>query len=138
MKAQNKRTFHLFFGKCSDKVTKMTGSPMAFLIAAGGVIVWLVSGPVFHYSDTWQLIINTSTTIVTFLMVFLIQQSQNKDTRAIHLKLDELISATQKASNQMINIEDKDEDDLDALKETYAQIGDKLKSLSKNDNREKK
>src|SRR5882757_2074643 len=94
------------FDKFSSKVTNAAGSPTAFISAFLIIILWGVTGPVFRYSDTWQLAINTGTTIVTFLMVFVIQQSQNKDTKALHLKLNELIACNQGASNRLIDIED--------------------------------
>lgn len=123
---KKKSRFAVTFDRFSTKVTKATGSPMAFLLALGVVIAWCVSGPVFHFSDTWQLVINTGTTIVTFLMVFLIQQSQNKDTIALQLKLNELIACNEKASNRLIDIEDLTEDELVVLKKFYV----KLSSLS--------
>src|SRR5689334_23089940 len=94
------------FDKFAAKITKAAGSPYAFTGAFVIIILWALSGPLFDYSDTWQLVINTSTTIVTFLMVFVIQQSQNKDTMAIQLKLNELIASTKGASNRLIDIED--------------------------------
>src|SRR6185503_18392121 len=98
-----------WFDRFSSAVTRATGSTQAFLIALGIVVLWGLTGPIFHFSDTWQLVINTGTTIVTFLMVFLIQQSQNKDTMAIQLKLNELIAASG-ASNRLIDVEDITED----------------------------
>src|SRR3954447_9619809 len=92
--------------------TAWTGSSWAFAIALGIIIVWLATGPLFNYSDTWQLIINTGTTIVTFLMVFLIQRSQNKDSLAIQLKLNEIVAALEGASNRLINVEDLSEDEV--------------------------
>ncbi len=89
------------FDRFSTRITKVTGSPAAFIIALSMIVVWSISGPIFNYSDTWQLVINTSTTIITFLMVFLIQQSQNKDTVALQLKLNELIAATQGAATAL-------------------------------------
>lgn len=112
------------FDRFSTRITKVTGSPVAFIVALTLVIVWAVSGPVFGYSDTWQLAINTSTTIITFLMVFLIQQSQNKDTIALQLKLNELIAATQGASNRLIDIEDLTEEELMVLKKFYIKLAD--------------
>jgi low affinity Fe/Cu permease len=109
----------LFFDTFSNKATKWTGSPFAFIIAFVAVIIWACTGPLFHYSDTWQLVINTSTTIITFLMVFLIQQSQNKDTVALHLKLDELLAANTSTSNRLIDVEDLNEDELEKLKDFY-------------------
>lgn len=111
------------FDKVSNKVTKATGTPAAFLIAAGIVIAWAVSGPLFGFSDTWQLVINTGTTIITFLMVFIIQQSQNKDTMAIQLKLNELIASNEKASNRLIDIEDLSDEELQTLKKFYIKLG---------------
>lgn len=105
-------------------ITKATGTPVAFFLAFGVVITWAISGPLFDYSDTWQLVINTSTTIITFLMVFIIQQSQNKDTVAIHLKLNELIAATKGASNRLIDIEDLSEEELQTLKRFYVKLSE--------------
>ncbi|WP_447641586.1 MULTISPECIES: low affinity iron permease family protein [Chitinophagaceae] len=126
MQKSNKKSLHAYFEKYSGKVTCWAGSPAAFMIAFITILVWLICGPVFHYSDTWQLLINTGTTIITFLMVFLIQQSQNKDTRALHIKLDGLISANQNADNKLINIEELDEEDLLKMKEYYTEIVEKL------------
>ncbi len=115
--------------RMSRKVTVWTGSSWAFGAAAGLVMMWGATGPAFHYSETWQLVINTSTTIVTFLMVFLIQRSQNKDSRAVHLKLNEIVSAMQGASNRLIDVEDLTEDELEILHEYYT----KLSELAKRD-----
>lgn len=113
-----------FFEKISTKITTWTGSPVAFGVAFFVVLAWVLSGPVFHYSDTWQLVINTGTTIITFLMVFLIQKSQNKDSKAIQLKLNELIAASRHASNRMVDIEDLTESELDVLHKYYQKISD--------------
>lgn len=113
-----------FFDNFSSKVTKITGRPVAFFTALGIVIIWGLSGPLFGYSDTWQLVINTSTTIITFLMVFVIQQSQNKDTMAMQLKLNELIAANKEASNRLIDIEDLSEAELNTLKKFYIKLAD--------------
>lgn len=121
-KEEKKNNGFMFFNKFSKYVTKATGSPYAFLIATIVVIVWAALGPVFGFSDTWQLVINTSTTIITFLMVFVIQQSQNKDTVAIQLKLNELLAAKKEASNRLINIEDLTEDELDKIKKFYIKL----------------
>ena len=121
---KKKNRLSLLFGKMSNKVTKATGSPMAFITALTIVLIWAVTGPLFGYSDTWQLVINTGTTIVTFLMVFIIQQSQNKDTVAIQLKLNELIACSEKASNRLIDIEDLTEDELDKIKKFYIKLAD--------------
>lgn len=112
------------FDRFSKKVTKATGSPFAFILAFLVVIVWALLGPVFGFSDTWQLVINTGTTIITFLMVFVIQQSQNKDTMALQLKLNELIASSERASNRLVDIEDLTEDELDKLKRFYIELSD--------------
>ncbi|HEX6430708.1 MAG TPA: low affinity iron permease family protein [Niastella sp.] len=119
---KKKNSFSMLFEKMSNKVTKATGSPMAFITALTVVILWGVTGPIFGFSDTWQLVINTGTTIVTFLMVFIIQQSQNKDTTAIQLKLNELIACNEKASNRLIDIEDLTEEELDKIKKFYIKL----------------
>lgn len=119
-----KNTSGNFFEKASTKITNWTGSPVAFGVAFLIVIVWILSGPVFNYSDTWQLVINTGTTIITFLMVFLIQKSQNKDSKAIQLKLNELIAASRHASNRMVDIEDLTETELDVLRKYYRKLSD--------------
>src|ERR1700712_2851052 len=116
----NKKTN--LFEKFSNWATNATGSSTAFIIAITIIIIWGVTGPIFKYSDTWQLIINTGTTIVTFLMVFLIQKSQNKDSKAVHLKLNELIAAQEGTSNRMVNIEDLTEKDLDHLHKFYVHL----------------
>lgn len=117
---QKKRNrFVLWFEKLSTRITKATGSPRAVLIACLVIIIWFCTGPLFHYSDTWQLVINTGTTIITFIMVFIIQHSQNKDTTAIQLKLNELIATNDKSSNRLVNIEDLTEEELTALKGFY-------------------
>ena len=106
----------------SRAVTAWTGSSWAFAIAAGVIIIWLVTGPMFHFSDTWQLVINTGTTIVTFLMVFLIQRAQNKDSLAIQLKLNEIVAAVPGASNRLIDVEDMSESDLLRLHAFYSRL----------------
>lgn len=111
-----------FFDKFSTTATKLTGSVWAFIIALAVIIVWGITGPIFNFSDTWQLVINTGTTIITFLMVFIIQQTQNKDTTAIHLKLNELIASNSKASNRLVDAEDLTEEELQVLKKFYIKI----------------
>ena len=103
----------------SLKATKATGTSAAFMIALAVLIIWGVSGPLFHFSDTWQLVINTGTTIVTFLMVFLIQRTQNKDALAIHLKLNEIVAALEGASNRLIDVEDLTEGEIEILHKHY-------------------
>ncbi len=119
---ETKKNFKSFFDKMSSVITKATGSPAAFIIALSVVIIWGISGPVFRYSNTWQLVINTGTTVITFLMVFVIQQSQNKETMAIQLKLNELIASGEKASNRLIDIEDLTEDELKVIKKFYTKL----------------
>ncbi|MEO6612986.1 MAG: low affinity iron permease family protein [Chitinophagaceae bacterium] len=119
-----------FFEKFSAGVTKATGKPAAFILAMFVIIAWAVTGPLFHFSDTWQLVINTGTTIITFLMVFVIQQSQNKDTVAIHLKLNELIATSPVASNRLVDVEDITAEELETLKKFYI----KLSALAKKEN----
>lgn len=111
-------TFHHFARQLAEAV----GSPWAFLLALIVVIMWLASGSTFHYSDTWQLVINTGTTIVTFLMVFLIQNTQNRDAKAIHLKLDELIRGMTGARNRLIDLEEMSEAELDDLQRQFAKF----------------
>jgi low affinity Fe/Cu permease len=111
----------------SRVVTHWAGSSWAFGLAALVVVVWLVTGPLFHYSDTWQLVINTGTTVVTFLMVFLIQRSQNKDSRAVHLKLNEIVSALEGASNRLVDVEDLSEEELTILHGYFCTLSEMAK-----------
>ncbi|CAM3417165.1 low affinity iron permease family protein [Elizabethkingia occulta] len=120
--------FKAFFETFANKATSFTGSSSAFTIALAIVIIWLLSGPFFNYSETWQLIINTGTTIITFLMVFLIQKSQNKDSKAIQLKLNELIAASKDASNRMVDIEDLTEKELDQLHQYFVTLAQMTKN----------
>jgi low affinity Fe/Cu permease len=116
-----------FLEKFATVATKWTGSSAAFLIATGVILCWIITGPLFGFSDTWQLIINTGTTIVTFLMVFLIQRAQNKDSLGVHLKLNELIASQQGASNRLINIENLTEQELLVLQKYFGELADKSK-----------
>ena len=111
-----------FFERMSNKITHFTGSSHAFMVAVVIILVWAVTGPLFNYSSTWQLIINTGTTIITFLMVFIIQKSQNKESKAIQLKLNELVASAKGASNRLVNIEDLDEMELDQLHALYNKL----------------
>lgn len=113
-----------FFEKFANLATTFTGSSSAFLGALLIVIIWAVSGPIFNYSETWQLVINTGTTIITFLMVFLIQKSQNKDSKAIQIKLNEIIASNERASNRIVDIEDLTEKELDQLHLYYEKLAD--------------
>jgi len=117
---KNKNLFERF----ANWATNATGSSGAFILAMVVIIVWILTGPIFNYSDTWQLVINTGTTIITFLMVFLIQKTQNKDSKAIHLKLNELLASHQGASNRMVDIEDLTEQELDQFHKFYVQLSD--------------
>lgn len=110
------------FGRFAARSARFVGSRWSFLAAIGVVVIWGATGPIFHYSDTWQLVINTGTTIVTFLMVFLIQNTQNRDARAIHLKLNELIHGVDKAKNKMIDIENLSDHELEDLAQTYEKL----------------
>ncbi len=112
-----------FFTSFATKTAKIMGTSWAFLSAALVIAVWAVTGPLFHYSDTWQLVINTGTTIVTFLMVFLIQNTQNRDGKAMQLKLDELISAVKEAHNDMIDIESLTDEQLEEIAKKYKKVG---------------
>ena len=110
------------FETLSETVTKWAGSTEAFATALGVIVVWAIVGPLFRYSDTWQLAVNTGTTIVTFLMVFLIQRSQNKDAMALHLKLNEIVAAMEGASNRLIDVEALTERDLATLRRHYQEL----------------
>jgi len=118
-KHDGKSGFERVLENVARKVTNWTGSTSAFALSVSVVLIWLLTGPLFHYSDTWQLVINTGTTIITFLMVFLIQRSQNKDSLALHLKLNELVAAMTGASNRLIDVESLSERDLHALHTHY-------------------
>ena len=114
----------------SQAITRFTGTTPAFCLALGLVLVWGLLGPVFGFSNTWQLVINTSTTIVTFLMVFLIQRTQNKDSLAIHLKLSEIVSALEGASNRLIDVEALSEKDLETLHQYYGELAKLARTAS--------
>ncbi|MDO7875723.1 low affinity iron permease family protein [Hymenobacter sp. ASUV-10] len=116
-----------FFGRLAESITKFSGSTAAFILAATTVLAWAITGPLFKYSETWQLVINTGTTIVTFLMVFLIQRAQNKDSLVLHLKLNELIAATKGASNRLINAQDFSEEEIRLIHEFYCLLAEKAK-----------
>ena len=115
------------FMRMAKAASSFAGRPLCFGIAMLSLIVWAASGPIFGFNDTWQLIINTATTIITFLMVFLIQNTQNRDTEAMQLKLDELIHVTRAANNELLNLEDLDEKELDSMRERYQALADRAK-----------
>jgi low affinity Fe/Cu permease len=123
-KRKNKNGFKSKFETAAGAVTRATGSSTAFLISMVVILIWAVTGPIFNFSDTWQLVINTGTTIITFLMVFVIQQSQNKDSLAIQLKLNELIAAEERASNRLIDVEDLTQEELEILKKFYIRLSE--------------
>lgn len=122
MKQLKESQNHSAFEHFSAKVTRAAGSTAAFLIALGLVIVWGITGPLFHYSEGWQMVINTGTTIITFLMVFLIQKAQNKDSLAIQLKLNELVAAHEFASNRLVNVENMSEEEMKVIQKYYSQL----------------
>ena len=124
---KGKHSIARFFNYFSAKVTHLAGTPITFILAFVIIIIWAITGPIFNFSDTWQLVINTGTTIITFLMVFVIQQTQNKDTLALQLKLNELIAANEKASNRLVDIEDLTEEELEVLKKFYIKVAEKAK-----------
>lgn len=122
---QQKKREAKFFEKLAGKATQASGSTPAIIISFSLIIVWAISGPFFDYSETWQLIINTGTTIITFLMVFLIQKAQNKDSKAVHIKLNELVAANSRASNKMVDVEDLTEQELAILEKFYGRLKQK-------------
>ncbi len=118
------KKIHTLFDKLATKATCAAGSTFSFIAAVLIVLLWVVSGPFFHFSETWQLVINTGTTIITFLMVFLIQKSQNKDSLAIQLKLNELVAAHEFASNRLVNVENMTEDELKVIQKYYKKLSE--------------
>jgi low affinity Fe/Cu permease len=122
MTRKKKNNLSELLERFSLKATKATGTSKAFILALTVIVIWGVTGPIFHFSDTWQLVINTSTTIVTFLMVFLIQRTQNKDALAIHLKLNEIVAALEGASNRLIDVEDLTEAEIETLHTHYQRL----------------
>jgi low affinity Fe/Cu permease len=130
MKKKPVSKFSLLSNKFSNVVTKTAGRPIASILAFCLIVIWVITGPIFGFSNTWQLLINTTTTIVTFLMVFIIQQSQNKDTMALQLKLNELIACEKQASNRLIDTEDLTSEELEVLKKFYV----KLSKLAEKEN----
>jgi low affinity Fe/Cu permease len=115
------------FENMSARIAAATGRPIAFTLALAVIVIWAISGPVFHWSDTWQLVINTGTTIITFLMVFLIQNTQNRDSEAMHVKMDELIRAFEGAHNALLDLEELDEETLDAARKRYRKLAEKAR-----------
>ncbi|MGF6213319.1 low affinity iron permease family protein [Comamonas sp. 4034] len=118
---------HSVFSQLARRVARLSGRPASFAIACAVIVLWALSGPIFHFNDTWQLVINTGTTIITFLMVFLIQSTQNSDTEAIQIKLDELIRAIEPARNRMLSLEELDETELDELRKEFDELAKKAR-----------
>ncbi|MES2124806.1 MAG: low affinity iron permease family protein [Gemmatimonadota bacterium] len=116
-----------WFTHFSRGASRVSGRPATFLVASGLILLWAVTGPIFHYSDTWQLVINTSTTVITFLMVFVIQSTQNRDSEAMHVKLDELIKSLDVANNCMLDLEELEEEELDQIREEFQQLAAKAR-----------
>jgi low affinity Fe/Cu permease len=115
---------HNFFRKFAHRTSTSVGSPWAFTLAVLIILMWAVTGPIFHFSDTWQLVINTGTTIITFLMVFLIQNTQNRDAVAIHLKLDELIRALKGARTKLVDLEELSDEELEELRKEFHRLSE--------------
>ena len=126
------------FRKFAQAISHAVGSPWAFIIATLIIVVWAVTGPLFGYSDTWQLVINTGTTIITFLMVFLIQNTQNRDAKAIHLKLDELLKGVTGARTGMVDLEDMSDEELEKLHKEFKRLHDRLDGKTDKPTKEKK
>ena len=124
----NRKLWFVHFAQC---VSDVTGRPTTFMLAAMSIVVWGFTGPLFGYSHTWQLVINTATTIITFLMVFVIQNTQNRDTAARHIKIDELIRVTQKARNVLLDLEEVDDATLEQLRQDYGRLARKAKSRTR-------
>ena len=123
------------FGRLARVTAHAMGQPAAFSAALAIIILWAISGPIFGFSDTWQLIINTGTTIITFLMVFIIQNTQNRDAEAMHIKLDELIRAMDQAQNALLNLEELEEDDLEKIRGDYLRLAERARIELRDDAR---
>ena len=123
------------FTRLAKAAARFTGRPVCFMLATLVVVAWVVTGPVFHYSNTWQLVINTGTTIITFLMVFLIQNTQNRDTEAMQIKLDELIRATQGANNRLLDLEELEDRELEAFRDSYESLAEAARNCAPGDER---
>jgi low affinity Fe/Cu permease len=124
------------YSRVSRWIALLSGRPVTFVLAVALIVVWLITGPIFGYSDTWQLVINTGTTIITFLMVFLIQNTQNRDTVAMQLKLDELIRATKGAHNSLLDLEQLEEKELDTFRKRFAELAEQAREELRNGKRD--
>jgi low affinity Fe/Cu permease len=138
MPQHKKRFTTSAFTQFAKATSRVMGRPITFVIAVAIIVAWALTGPIFHYSDTWQLVINTSTTIITFLMVFLIQNTQNRDTEALQIKLDELIRAVGRAQNELIDLEEMDDEELDSIHEDYLKLAKKARAELRQIKKEKK
>jgi len=118
-----------WFTRFAQLASHITGRPLAFIAAVAVIVLWAVTGPLFGYSDTWQLVINTGTTIITFLMVFVIQNTQNRDTAAMHIKMDEMIRVTQKARNVLLDLEELDDETLETLRQDYERLAEEDRKI---------
>lgn len=123
------------FGRVANKASKLAGSLGAFIVAIAVVLIWGLTGPLFKFNDTWQLVINTGTTIVTFLMVFLIQHTQNVDTAALHIKIDELLRVTSAANDELLNLEEMDQEELEGIRTRYSEIAQTAADLQEKKSR---
>ncbi len=123
-----------WFTRMAKAASRFTGRPLCFALAVGVILVWAITGPIFQFNNTWQLVINTGTTIITFLMVFLIQNTQNRDTKALQIKLDELIRATQGAHNTLLDLEELEETDLQEFQDRYEALAEKARNCTPADN----
>jgi low affinity Fe/Cu permease len=119
---------HSVFTRCAKATSRAAGRPWAFILACALIVAWLISGPYFRYSDTWQLVINTSTTIITFLMVFLIQSTQNRDAEAMQVKLDELLRVTVGAHNALLDLEELEEHELERIRAAYTRLAERARA----------
>ena len=137
-KKNSTTTFSSIFTQFAKAASRATGRPITFIIAVGIIVAWALTGPIFDYSDTWQLVINTGTTIITFLMVFLIQNTQNRDTEALQIKLDELIRAMGQAQNKLLDLEEMDDEELDSIREDYLKLAEKARGKLQSIKKEKK
>lgn len=122
-----------WFTRFTKRFAHIAGLPLTSFVAFGLILVWALSGPIFHYSDTWQLVINTSTTIITFLMVFLIQNTQNRDSAALHLKIDELLRAVKGAQDSLMDLEELDEQELEKIRKKYERLAARARKHLRSD-----